>query len=62
MNFREMTSGLIMDDKVWIPALLTGIAFGSMYYFGIQSKEIVATIVGVLGGIIIGKTTNGGIK
>ena len=47
---------LISNDKVWIPALLTSIAFGSMYYFGQNANTIVSTIVGTLGGIIIGKS------
>ena len=50
---------LIGNDKVWIPALLTGIAFGSMYYFGAQANTIVSTIVGILGGIIMGKAMAG---
>jgi hypothetical protein len=51
-DFKE----IIMNDKVWIPTLLTGIAFGSMYYFGANANTIVSTVVGTLGGIIIGKS------
>jgi len=47
---------LISNDKIWIPTLLTTIAFGSMYYFEKEAVNIVSTIVGVMGGIIVGKS------
>lgn len=47
---------LIANDKVWIPSLLTGIAIVSMYAFGPPAMNIVSTVVGTLGGIIIGKS------